>query len=38
MVDWRYIVQLDKPLGGLSELEFDGKKTWPLQEQGREDA
>ena len=38
-VNWRYAAwQIDNHFGGISEIEFDGDKTWPLQEQGRQDA
>ena len=38
-VNWRYVAwQTGTHAGGISEIEFDGDKTWPLQEQGRKDA
>lgn len=38
-VNWRYLVyQTQTKAGGISELEFNGDKTWPMQEQGRQDA
>lgn len=38
-VNFRYLVyETVGHAGGISELEFNGDKTWPLQEQGRTDA
>ena len=39
-INYRYLIyeSADTQLSGLSELEFDGDKTWPLQVQGRRDA
>ena len=38
-VNFRYLVyETVGHASALSELEFDGDKTWPMQEQGRTDA
>jgi hypothetical protein len=37
-INWRYIIQLENPVTGLGELNFNGIDTWFLQEQGRMDA
>ena len=38
-VNYRYFFyENGKIMKGLSELQFDGEKTWPLQEEGRNDA
>ena len=38
-VNWRYLAwETMNHAGGISELEFNGDKTWPMQEQGRKDA
>jgi hypothetical protein len=37
-INWRYIIQLEKPVVGLGELNFNGIDTWFLQHQGQLDA
>ena len=35
-MNFRYLVEEIAPAGSFDELNFDGDKTWPLQEAGRE--
>ena len=39
-INYRYLIyeSSDTHRTGISELEFNGEKTWPMQEQGRQDA
>lgn len=35
-VNWRYLFEEENSVGGMAELTFDPKVTWPLQLQGRD--
>ena len=34
-VNWRYLFEEENSVGGLAEITFESKVTWPLQLQGR---
>ena len=38
-INVRYLIfETQNKASGISEIEFDGEKTWPMQETGRQDA